>query len=213
MNMVAITILRPLPPPTRMLFDPSNPASHHTSAKMLMIRICAIDVDIVELYVRQWGLSEYAPMVFVGVWSVTCTLIAMLHGRTLSPVSADDDVSVLEMVPDLFTRACSFMRIFKRDMEAVRLIMQGLMVVAEKTQRVIPPTARVYFDGMDSNKDELKDVPVTTVLPVLEELRVLLDMGKKESSPDEDWEGRRSAASGGELAALLESWSSMSMGP
>ncbi|KAK4446165.1 nitrogen assimilation transcription factor nirA, partial [Podospora aff. communis PSN243] len=48
LNMIALSILRPLPPSTPFQHDPSNPSRPCTTAKSLMIRLCAVDIEIVE---------------------------------------------------------------------------------------------------------------------------------------------------------------------
>ncbi|KAK5654284.1 hypothetical protein OQA88_7461 [Cercophora sp. LCS_1] len=161
-NVGAFSILRPLPPHVRMAHEP------RTTTKTLLIRLCALNVDVMELYVRHYSLVEYSPMIFVGMWSVACTLISMLPARNPSPVRPDDDTSILDMIPDLFTRACGMMSILARDMPSIKLVMQGLLALAHKTDRVMPVGARQYFDGVEKGMKGLRDVPVNTVLPVLE---------------------------------------------
>jgi hypothetical protein len=179
---IANNILRPLHPDTRV-----QPGPRSYTAKTLIIMLCALDVDIMEIYTRRWGLNEYSPMMFVGIWNVTCNLISKL----------DNDARAT----DLFTRACYLMRILERDLPIVRLTMQGLLSVACQLGQRIPVDAKRYFEGIDSNKNELKDVPVNFVLPVQEEVRALLS---------DDGEGDTSKL-GGDLAALLGQWSAMSI--
>ena len=70
-----------------------------------------------------------------------------------------------------------------------------------------PSSAKWYFDKIDSNRGQLKDVPMTTVMPVLEELKELL--GQKDVGAD-NW-GEGGGSSGGELAALQQSWSELAL--
>ena len=82
--------------------------------------------------------------------------------------------------------------------------MQGLLALAQRTGRALPPDAVRCFEGMDSNRRELKDVPVMLVLPVLEDEED--DDGK--SSSEES--GSSSGNQGRDLAVLLENWSALS---
>lgn len=210
MNIAAQNILRPLPRRIRVLHDPTNPHRPYTTAKTLMIRICAVDAEVLDLYYQRWGLTEYSPMIFTGMWSITCTLISMLDGLRPTLIHPDDDISMTSRVPDLFIRGCAYMERLSRDMPSVRLVMQGLLAVAEKSGRTIPPDARRYFEGFEENRTQLRDVPVTTVLPVLpviEEIQGPAILEDEDLSGPDDGSGVKE----GELAGLLESWSEFSL--
>ena len=210
MNVAAQNILRPLPRHLHVLHDPTNIHRPFTNAKTLMIRICAVDAEVLDLYYQRWGLTEYSTMIFTGMWSITCTLLSMLDGPRPIRIRPDDDISMISRVPDLFTRGCAYMERLARDMPSVRLVMQGLFAMAVKTERTIPPAAMRYFEGIQDNREQLKDVPVTTVLPVLPVIEEIQGAGLREddeSFGSDDGSGVKE----GELTGLLESWSALSL--
>ncbi|KAK0725020.1 hypothetical protein B0H67DRAFT_119706 [Lasiosphaeris hirsuta] len=115
-----------------------------------------------------------------------------------------------QTVADLFTRAPALMRIVERDLPVVRPLMQGHLDVAWSTGRAIPPAAKRYFEGIDSNKNELKDVPVSYVIHVQEEVRELL-LREEEAEAGVDGRPGSGARLAGNLAAVLEKWSVLSV--
>jgi hypothetical protein len=86
---------------------------------------------------------------------------------------------------------------------SMRLTMQGLLVVAKKTQRVIPAAARPLFEGLGRDRAKMKDLPVDMVLPVLEDLKLILGGGG--TGPGEWGEGV------GAIADLLKSWEELAL--
>jgi len=161
-----------------MLYDPTKVVHPYTTAKTLMVRLCTVHVVIVDSYVHSWGLSEYSAMIVTGLFGSTCTLISFLYGRRPSPMDQNDDATITDMVPEIFTRVCAIMRAVQREM------------------------ARRYFDEIDSNRKQLKDVPMTTVMPVLEELKKLL--GQNDVGADNWGEGGELGRGVGGVTAVLE---------
>jgi len=180
-NMAAYNIVRPL--------HPSATIREGYTAQAVILDLCAIDVEILELYASRWNLKEYSSMLLCSGWSVTLTLIPLL----------DSD----PRAPDLFTRACVLLRVIQRDMQGVRIIMQGIMALLWKTGRTIPPEAVQYFSGLDNNRGELKDVPYEFALPVPEVTQKLLE--------DDDDDLDETTKLGADVAALLQKWSSLSV--
>ena len=104
------------------------------------------------------------------MWNVTHTLIPMRHGRVRSPTDSADDVATLEKASDLSTRLYRMTRNQGRDMASVKLVMQSLMALTVKTDRILPPAARQYLEGRDMVRGRLRIVPAKMVQPVLGDL-------------------------------------------
>ena len=215
-NVIAYNILRPLPPMTQIQYtlDPSG----YATAKSLIIQLCAVDVHIVELYARRWGLVEYSPMFFTGIWNVTSTLVSMLDSPDPKGFSPSQDMSFpkelhahdeTHQVADLFTRACALVSVLERDFPVVSLVMQGVLALAWTTGKAIPLEARQYFERSTQQREELKDVPVSFALPVQEDVRALLLEDNEDGTETSDAESKSSL--GGDLAVLLEKWGAMSV--
>jgi hypothetical protein len=126
--------------------------------------------------VRTWGMAEYSPMFFTVVWNITTSLVPLLPDScgNNEAASAPDSGTGGE-VSDLFTRGCSFVPIFERDYPIVWLAMQGVLALARKTRKAIPPAARQYFEGMGKTEqmrrwNNFRDLPVKLALPVQDRL-------------------------------------------
>ncbi|KAK5651892.1 hypothetical protein OQA88_11551 [Cercophora sp. LCS_1] len=229
-NVLASNILRPLPPSTPLPYVP-HPSGYAT-AKYLLLQLCAVDVQIIESYACKWGLTEYSPMFFTGIWNVTTTLIPMLDSatplsspsNTSSPLDLTSPVTPspvirqhaaearinegyqanedIRMAEDLFTRACALVSVLERDFPVVWFVMQGILALARATGRIIPPGARQFFGR--GQMRELEDVPVSFKLPVQED--VSGSLLSEEEGEDE------SGGVGGDLAGLLRRWGGLSVG-
>jgi len=88
----------------------------------------------------------------------------------------------------------------KKDLASMRLTVQGFLVVAKKTWRVIPAAAKHLFEGMGRDKARLRDLPVNMVLPVLEELKAMLG-----GAGDDGGEWGGGGVGPGGIAGLLQS--------
>jgi len=84
--------------------------------------------------------------------------------------------------------------------------MQGLLIVAKKTGRVIPAAVKHLFEGMGTETAKLRDLPVSMVLPVLEELKAML--GGAEDNGGE-WGG--GGVRPGGITGLLQSWEELAL--
>ncbi|KAK5659980.1 hypothetical protein OQA88_13445 [Cercophora sp. LCS_1] len=228
-SVIAYNLLRPLPATTRVPY--SLHPSGFTTASSLLVQICAADVHLVESYARTWGMAEYSPMLFTGILNVTTSLIPMLPDSSSSSAnknnkatSAPDSDSGREGISasDLFTRACALVPVFDRDYPFVWPVMQGVLALACKMRKAIPPGARRYFEGtwtggMEHQRQQQtrrrwnnpSDLPInfTFALPVPD--RLLPGEGEDE---DGGWEGDGQQGArkvGCDLVALLEDWAGL----
>ncbi|KAK4235023.1 hypothetical protein C8A03DRAFT_18175, partial [Achaetomium macrosporum] len=173
MNVVAYNILRPL--------HANTPVSEGRTAKAIMIDLCAVDADLLEAYIRRWGLTEYSSVVVTVIYDITLTLLPFLDEPRAS---------------SLFVRGCALLRLIQRELGVARRVAQGILFMARKMGQRIPYEAAPYFDGLEADIAELKSVPVDFALPVRPEMSRVLAV-------EDISEGR---TLGADLAAVLEKW-------
>ena len=98
------------------------------------------------------------------------------------------------------------MHAVKKDLAFMRLAMQGLLIVAKKTGRIIPVAAKHLFEGIGRDRARLRDLPLDMVLPVLEELKAMLG-----GAGDNGGEWGGGGVGPGGIMGLLQSWEELAL--
>lgn len=162
LNLIAHTLLRPLPP--------SAPFHPPTTTKSLLLTLCAQDIALLETYLAHWPLAGgYSPILIRGVSTAVLTLLPLLVQRSNDDDDNDDDdknsykkrdgddvggkAGVDGRMEALFTRACVFLRGFAEQVAGVRRIMQGVLAVAWRNGWELPGPARAAFEGLASEEE------------------------------------------------------------
>jgi hypothetical protein len=170
---VAYNVLRPL--------HANTVVAEGRTAKDIIIDLCAVDTDLIEAYVRRWGLAEYSSFLATPIYNITGALLPFLdEPRACS----------------IFVRGCALLRLIQRNLGVARRFAQGILSMLRRMGQRIPYEATPYFEGLEAGIGELKSVPVDFALPVRPEMSRAL-------AAEDVAEGRNNGA---DLATVLEKW-------
>ena len=95
-----------------MLYNVAHP---YTIAKTLMVRLCAVDIDTVESYVHSWALRILSHDRHRALW-LNMHPHFISPGRRPRPMDHDNDATMTDMVPKIFTCVFAIMRAVQREM-------------------------------------------------------------------------------------------------
>ena len=147
---------------------------------MLYLRICALDIELMERYFARWSVCEFSTMAFVGPLNA---------GTMLLPVVSK------EPAIQLFPRICKIMHSLSARMPIAKYVLKGWEAALWARNFEIPGPARLYFDNLDTARDELTGVATSLIVTHVPEEETVLA---------EDWDD-------GELGFLLRKWNEMSL--
>ncbi|KAF2752549.1 hypothetical protein EJ05DRAFT_481196, partial [Pseudovirgaria hyperparasitica] len=176
-NIVAYNILRPLynvHPDTG--FEPSlppgsmrGPLGYGSTAQSFILKHAAIDVKLMETLEKRWpyNIHPFTSFFLAAPYNCAATLISLLH---------------IPVAQNLFTRAVCNLRLLKSGLTCVKLILGGLLVVAQSVGQQIPSEAQGTFDGVEEAcRLESKDIAVSFRAPQDEALVKLLAISESEN--------------------------------
>lgn len=91
----------------------------------------------------------------------TVVVIYPLYNAAITLVSMLDE----PRARDLFTRACRLLAEMQEDYLLTAYCLHGVKAMAEKMGLAIPPAARPHFADLRVGQAQLRDVPISFVLP------------------------------------------------
>ncbi|KAI0104632.1 putative C6 transcription factor [Nemania sp. FL0031] len=144
MNSVVYAILRPLHP--GVILDENDGAT----VKTLILRHCALDINLMERYFATWATGEFSTMAFVG---------PLNSGTVLLPLLPD------ERAQHMLPRLCRLMRTIAARMPIAEYVMKGWQAALWARKLEIPGPAQPYFQNLGgARQEELRDVPTNLVV-------------------------------------------------
>jgi len=179
--------------------------------KDIYITHCNEGMQTVENLLSKWHV-DYSSSIFTIPYNTAVNLVSWLHD---------------ERTHDPFARACCVLRWTARDLPMSGLMLQGIQALAFTLKQVIPEAARVFFEGLQvggGKGGDLKDVPMSFILPQYDEVKELLADEEEERSSSVDGASAMSSSSsssssslgsnnrlGAELGRLIARWNAMSL--
>ncbi|TGJ84557.1 hypothetical protein E0Z10_g4206 [Xylaria hypoxylon] len=143
MNTAVHAILRPLHP--RAVLDEMN----GMTVKSLMLKNCALDIELMERYFEEWPTGEFSTMVMIG---------PLKSGAVLLPLLPDEEAV------HMFPRVCRLMRKVATRMPIARYVMKGWETAIWSRELEMPGPAQPYFQNLGAESEDLQDIPTRLVV-------------------------------------------------
>ncbi|KAK5625141.1 hypothetical protein RRF57_000858 [Xylaria bambusicola] len=143
MNTIVYAIVRTLR--KDVVLDQTNGMTVRT----MVLRSCALDIELMEQYFARWTTGEFSLMAFIGPLSA---------GTVLLPLIQEDAAR------QLFPRICRLMHTISKRMPIAKYVMKGWEAALWTRRIEIPAAARPFFDSLDMGREELTDVSTSLVV-------------------------------------------------
>ncbi|KAI3331035.1 putative C6 transcription factor [Ustulina deusta] len=143
MNTAVHAILRPLH--QDVVLDESD----GTTVKTMILKNCALDIELMEQYFGRWTTGEFSTMAFVG---------PLNSGTALLPLLPD------ETAIQMFPRICRLMHNLSTRMPIAKYVMRGWEAALWSRKVKIPGPAQPYFENLGTGRGEFTNIPTSLVV-------------------------------------------------
>ncbi|KAI9150359.1 Nitrogen assimilation transcription factor nirA 5 [Paramyrothecium foliicola] len=148
----------------------------------IKVSCCMRSIEGLEYFMEHLDAGSYSCYVVFPLYTAAITLLSLHHHPTAR---------------ELFTRTCHHLSLRSGDFPFTAYLLQAIKSLAEVSKTELPLESRQYFEALDFKPEDLRDVPLTFVIPDHEDVQKELRNDQKSDSV------------GLQLGALIRRWSWM----